>query len=127
MSLCVALAGGKKLFLAATYFSLSWNHSVEKTEWREDWKILDNGLKLTSAAIKGSGAGMDPADGAKLVDGWWVWQPQLQPVPVLTLAASGATMSPCKLCYRENENEDQEQCLVLGEAPSEPVSLSSCP
>ena len=34
MSLCI-LAGGKVTALALSAFTLSWTHSVQKSEWRE--------------------------------------------------------------------------------------------
>ncbi|MGO4839058.1 DUF1850 domain-containing protein, partial [Rhizobiaceae sp. 2RAB30] len=38
MSLCV-VAAGKTTVLAASLFTLSWTHSVEKTRWEEDWRV----------------------------------------------------------------------------------------
>jgi hypothetical protein len=117
-ALCI-LAAGKTLTLAAAAFTLSWTHSVEKTEWRESWALTPAGLQLTEARVKGSGAGMDPGPGARRVDGWWVWQPEAPPVPELVLASSGATASPWQLCTKQG-------CLDLGEYPGEPVIVSSC-
>ncbi|MDP3315414.1 MAG: DUF1850 domain-containing protein, partial [Devosia sp.] len=74
MALCVA-AGGKMVAIATTLFTLSWTHSVERTDWSETWRVSEQGLELTEARIKGSGAGMDPGEGAKLEDGWWAWSP----------------------------------------------------
>ena len=65
--------------LAVAAFTLSWTHSVEKTRWEEDWAITPAGLQIVEARVKGSGAGMDPADGAVLRDGWWVYAPSLPP------------------------------------------------
>ncbi len=92
------MVGASLLALAAPDFTLEWLHSVEKTRWRETWQITADGLHLSEAAVKGSGAGMEPGDGALLSDGWWVWQPQLAPQPTLTLATSGATGSGWLLC-----------------------------
>ncbi len=41
---------------------------------------------------------MDPGEGARLIDDWWVWQPTLPPQTELHLSASGATVSPWTLC-----------------------------
>jgi hypothetical protein len=117
-ALCI-LAAGKTLTLAAAAFTLSWTHSVERTEWREAWALTSEGLVLTEARVKGSGAGMDPGPGAREVDGWWVWRPEMPPVPELVLAASGATTSPWRLCAKQD-------CLELGSAAGEPVVVSSC-
>lgn len=97
MSGCL-MVGASLLALAATDFTLDWRHSVEKTRWRETWQITAEGLRLTEAAVKGSGAGMEPDDGARLSDGWWVWQPKLGPLRALILATSGATGSGWLLC-----------------------------
>lgn len=117
-ALCVATAAAL-LNLATSSFTLSWTHSVEKTEWQESWIIENNALVLKEARVKGSGAGMDPGEGAQLVDGWWVWQPALPPVPSLNLSASGATVSPWTLCVAD-------ECIALGEEAGEAVQLRSC-
>ncbi|MBU4528840.1 MAG: DUF1850 domain-containing protein [Hoeflea sp.] len=118
LGLCVA-AGGKTLMIAATMFTLSWTHSVEKTAWEESWLVTGQGLQLTEARIKGSGAGMDPGEGARLEDGWWVWSPDAPPVPELLLASSGATVSAWELCHAGG-------CLELGSAAQAPVRIGTC-
>lgn len=116
--LCI-LAAGKSLALAATAFTLSWTHSVEKTEWRESWALAAEGLVLTEARVKGSGAGMDPGEGAYERDGWWIWAPRAPAVPELVLAASGATASPWTLCTASG-------CLDLGATAGDPVVIAPC-
>lgn len=124
MSLCI-LAAGKLTTLAALSFSLSWTHSVEKVEWREQWLVLPAGqvtpagLVLLEAAVKGSGAGMEPGEGARLRDGWWVWKPTLPARPELVLAASGATVSPWTLCA-------QGECREIGAVSGAPVVVRPC-
>lgn len=56
--------------LAVQSFRLSWVHSVEKTEWRENWRVQAQGLVLVEARVRGSGAGMEPGDTARWRDGW---------------------------------------------------------
>jgi hypothetical protein len=119
MSGVCILAAGKTLALAATAFTLSWTHSVEKTEWREAWALTPAGFELTQARVKGSGAGMDPGPGATEQDGWWIWQPKTPPVPQLVLAASGATVSPWTLCT-------DQRCLDLGAQAGDPVVIAPC-
>jgi hypothetical protein len=119
MSLCI-LAGGKLVTVAATLFTLSWNHSVQKTEWRETWAVMPDGLEIREAGVKGSGAGMEPGEDARLRDGWWVWHPALPPQPSLTLAASGATGGGWLLCHERG-------CLTIGATSGEAAVLSSCP
>lgn len=111
--------GAVMLHLAAPDFTLSWTHSVEKTEWRETWDVTDAGLRLTGAAVKGSGAGMDPAPDAVLQDGWWVWHPVNRVVPELVLAASGATGGGWTLCA-------DGTCYVLGQDSGAAVRVGPC-
>ncbi len=121
MSFCLA-AGSMVLQLAAAEFTLSWTHSVEKTGWRETWQIeTDKRLTLVEAAVRGSGAGMEPGDGAVLKGGWWVWKPsKATSVPSLLLATSGATGEGWTVC-------DQTQCHEIGADPGEPLLLKACP
>ncbi|HZY67423.1 MAG TPA: DUF1850 domain-containing protein, partial [Devosia sp.] len=107
----------KLLALAATSFTLSWTHSVEKTTWRESWTVAGDRLQLIEASVEGSGAGIAVPDDAVWADGRWTWRPDLAPLPHLTLAASGATASPWTLCPAGGE------CVELGGEPDEPVRL----
>ena len=118
MSLCI-VAAGKTITLAVTAFTLSWTHSVEKTRWQENWKIMPAGLQIVEARVKGSGAGMEPAEGAVLRDGWWVYAPKLPPQRKLVLGASGATAAGWTLCAGDN-------CQEIGAAAGAPVELTPC-
>ena len=89
VSLCLASAGLVKALSIAT-FTLVWTHSVEKTDWQEDWRVMPHGLVLTQARVKGSGAGMEPPPQARLVNGWFQWRPDGGPKPQMVLANSGA-------------------------------------
>ncbi|MDZ4309502.1 MAG: DUF1850 domain-containing protein [Cypionkella sp.] len=100
MSICL-MVGASLLALSDRSFTLDWQHSVEKTRWRESWQVTADGLHLTEAAVKGSGAGMEPGEGAHLQGGWWVWAPDLDPLPNLSLATSGATGAGWHLCSGE--------------------------
>lgn len=68
---------------------LRWQHSIEKVEWRESWQLVDEGFLLKEARIKGSGAGMEPGEGARLEEGWWVWDGEGAVLPELRLTRSG--------------------------------------
>jgi hypothetical protein len=68
MSICF-IAGGIAKALQVTAFTLVWTHSVQKTDWQEDWQVSAGGLTLVEARIKGSSAGIDPPAEARLVDG----------------------------------------------------------
>ena len=100
MSLCI-LAAGKTVTLAAAAFTLSWTHSVEKISWQEDWTVGAGGLRIVEARVQGSGAGMEPPEGAVLKDGWWVYAPRIAALPRLALAAWGATGQGWTLCTDE--------------------------
>ncbi|MEO7246121.1 MAG: DUF1850 domain-containing protein [Rubrivivax sp.] len=109
MSLCAA-AGGVLLAIAAESFTLAWTHSVERVEWRERWQVDGGSLRLVESRVQGSGAGMEPPDGAVLRDGWWVAPASLR-VPVLRLAVSGATGSGWRLCIDGAGCRDLERLL----------------
>lgn len=118
MSLCI-VSLGQTVVLAAEFFSLSWTHSVEGTRWEERWRASEAGLQILEARIKGSGAGMEPPDGAILRNGWWVFRPALPLQDKLVLAASGATQNGWTLCA-------SGECRRLGASSGEPITLSAC-
>ena len=100
LGLCIALAqGGPPLArLPVHAFTLSWTHSVEHIRWQETWTIGDDRrLHAGPASISGSGAGMEPPDDARLIDGHWVYTPTIGPLEALTLANSTNT-PPHRIC-----------------------------
>ncbi len=107
------------LKIVAAAFTLSWIHSVEKTAWAEDWAVQDGKLRIVEARIKGSGAGMEPPDGAVLKDGWWRYVPRLPALKRLDLAASGATVGGWTLCANG-------ECRDFSAAPGSNVALFPC-
>lgn len=74
MSLCLA-SGSLLAALPLTAFTLAWTHSIEKTRWEEDWRLVGTQLELREARIHGSGAGMEPPPGARLDGGVWRYVP----------------------------------------------------
>lgn len=114
------LSGGAAWTLAAAAFTLSWTHSVERIRWEEDWRVTPEGLTLVEARVAGSGAGMDPPEGAALRGGFWTYAPDLAPLPILRLAASGATAGGWRLCANG-------RCRELGAEPGADVTLRPCP
>ena len=58
------LAGSTIASLMAGAITLAWTHSVEKIVWEEDWRSTPAGLELVEARVRGSGAGMEPPQGA---------------------------------------------------------------
>jgi hypothetical protein len=118
--LCIA-AAGIVTALATTSFTLGWTHSVEQTQWEERWRIEGGQLRLVSASVEGSGAGIALPEDAVWADGVWTYAPTLPPMASLSLAASGATGSGWLLCSGDR------QCLELGEEPDVPVRLWTAP
>jgi len=115
LSLCLASAGiVKTLSIAA--FTLAWTHSIEKVDWQEDWRITPQGLELTQARVKGSGAGMEPPPEARLVDGWFQWRPKPAAMPQVVLGNSGAA-GEWRLCHDGN-------CRTLSEILGHPVGVN---
>ena len=117
--ICI-LAAGKTVAIAASVFTLSWTHSVERTRWEEHWLARPDGLTVTEGRIEGSGAGMEPPDNARLVDGAYVYKLDRAPIPELVLAASGATGGGWHLCPKGSD------CIDFGEAAGDPILISWC-
>jgi hypothetical protein len=109
VSLCLATAGVVKS-LAVASFMLTWTHSVEKTEWQEDWRITPQGLEIVEARVKGSGAGMEPPPEARLAEGWFRWKPQLPMLSEVALGNSGL-VGEWRLC---TDGKCQELSAILG-------------
>jgi hypothetical protein len=115
LSLCLASAGVVKT-LAVAAFTLVWTHSIEKVDWQEDWRVTSKGLELAQARIKGSGAGMEPPSDARVVDGWFQWQPKRAPMPEVVLGNSGAA-GEWRLC-------SDGQCRTLSDIFGHPVGVN---
>lgn len=119
MSGCL-MAGAVMIALApGGSFTLEWQHSVERQSWREHWQVTDAGLVLRRAAVKGSGAGMEPGPDGRFEEGWWIWEPALPPRPEVVLAASGATTAGWRICG--------DPCVTVGAEAGEALRLSPCP
>lgn len=120
MSVCVYYGGKALIALSATVFSLGWTHSVEKFGWSETWRVDKGQLVEEQVKVQGSGAGIDPADNAKLVGNWYVWKPEPElRVPELNLAVSGFTPSAWKLCKLDDGHTPTCYELDLKNARSE--------
>ena len=105
-ALCLIL-GAKTATIETQRFTLAWTHSVEKTEWQEDYVARDGGLALVEARIQGTGAGMEPPPDAILRDGWWHYVPDLPLLPELHLTLSPFT-TDYRLCW-------DSRCRRLGD------------
>lgn len=124
MSLCLA-ATAVAISLGVDAFTLAWTHSVERTEWRESWRVQGRALVLEEARVRGSGAGMEPPDGSMLRDGWWIYHAALE-VPSLRLAVSGATGRGWQFCA-DGRCSDLESDLRLGGQAPEAIEISANP
>lgn len=120
MADAICLTGGlKAVQIAATAFALSWSHSVEKTLWQEEWVIENGRLRIVEARVEGSGAGMEPPEGAILRDGAWRYKPDLPPQDRLVLAASGATAGGWTLCASGT-------CREIGKQAGDVIEIAPC-
>ena len=118
LSLCLASLGVVKT-LSVAAFTLVWTHSVEKIDWQEDWRITAQGLELIQARVKGSGAGMEPPPEARLVNGWFQWQPKRSPMPEVVLGNSGAA-GEWRLC----QGDKASQCQTLSDIFGHPIGAN---
>ncbi len=115
MSVCL-MAGGKLTLVAASAFTLSWTHSVEKVRWEEDWRLTQAGFQVVASRVRGTGAGMEIPDGAVFENGAWSYVPSVPPVPELLLARSGATVGGWRVC---SERGCAEIAEAVGDTPAE--------
>ena len=83
--LCLATAGTITALVASS-FTLSWTHSVEKTQWRESWALVGDELALTQASVEGAGAGIAVPPDAVWAEGRWTYKPDLKPIPELVFS-----------------------------------------
>jgi hypothetical protein len=104
--ICLVVAGVVRATLPQPEFTLTWEHSVQKTRWEERYRADREALTLVEARVQGSGAGMEPAPQAVLRGGWWAWQPGTR-LSVLRLTRSEFTPD-YTLCWRD-------RCAALGE------------
>ena len=116
LSRCLASLGVVKT-LSIAAFTLVWTHSIEKTDWQEDWRVTPQGLELVQARVKGSGAGMEPPPEARLVNGWFQWKPARGPMAEVQLGNSGAA-GEWRLCAGG-------KCRTLSEIFGHPVGTDA--
>ena len=118
MSLCI-LSGAKLTTVAASLFTLSWTHSVEKIEWHEKWGLMNSHLKMIEARMQGSGAGMDPPEGSIFSDGWWIYSPKEFKIKELLLSTSNTQIENWKICYNGT-------CKILKKNQEKPIKIFPC-
>lgn len=118
-ALCLA-GGGVVLRLAVTAFTLAWSHTVEHTLWEEDWQVRPDALRLDTARVEGSGAGMEPGPDARRIGSMWVWHPGIE-LDTIVLRRSAGT-EDWTLCIADT-------CRMLGDLlppQADPARLSAC-
>jgi hypothetical protein len=86
IALCMGLASAVWAQLPISHFTLGWSHTIEKIRWEEDYLVTAQGLILTEARVRGSGAGMEIPNGARLENGSWRYQPRVPALQPLKLA-----------------------------------------
>lgn len=121
-ALCLA-AAAITVALPLQSFTLAWTHSIEKIRWEEDYRLVGDKLELIQARIRGSGAGMEPPEGAVFRNGVWHYTPALPALPRLKLTRS-AYVADYELCAAGRCRSFGE---VVGEAKDAPeVEVSVC-
>jgi len=83
--ICLALAASAAapVFVPTEQFTLAWTHSIEHVRWEEDYAVLPGTplrLQALAARVRGSAAGMEPPDDARLAEGWYHYRPR-NPLP----------------------------------------------
>lgn len=123
LGLCLAVATSIVATLPVERFTLSWTHSVERVAWEEDWRVdpASHNLVLVESRLHGSGAGMDPPEGAVLRNGVWHGPGGLV-VPRLRLALSEFT-DDWRLCT----DDGCRPLIERVEVRAGTVDLFACP
>jgi len=123
MQFCL-IAAGATVRLGTVALTLGWTHSVEKTRWEEDYRIMPAGIVVTQDRIQGTGAGMEPPPDAKFDGTWWRYDPHTPPQPKIVLRRSGMTVSDWDICIKG-------ACRAMGDylpdKKADPVTLTTCP
>lgn len=100
IGICLALAASATapVFVPAERFTLAWTHSIEKVRWEEDYAVVRAPhrdappvLHALAARVRGSAAGMEPPDDARLVNGWYTYTPATRQPTELRLTRSEFT------------------------------------
>lgn len=110
LGLCLGLAGTLWAQVPTEQFTLAWNHSIEKIRWEEDYRVTSQGLRLTEARVKGTGAGMEIPDDAVFSNGSWHYQPKLPMLPSLRLGRTPEA-GDFELCFTRASGEAQCQAM----------------
>ncbi len=123
MNTICLLAGALSAVIPSPTFTLQWSHSVEHILWQEDWRLEGDRLSLVEARIRGSGAGMDPPEGAVLRDGVWHYHAERH---IERLLLSSGTGQPEYLLCADGHCRALTDWLG-GPAAQGSVELAPCP
>lgn len=123
MTGAICLAAGLLAVPLGEAITLRWTHSIEKIAWEEDYRLQAGALHLTEARIRGSGAGMGPPEGARLIHGVWHYRPAVAPLPALRLAQS-PYVAGYELCI---DGRCQPLSRRMPQAADGVVVIRSCP
>lgn len=93
----ICLVAGLLVAPLGETITLQWTHSIEKTLWEEDYRLQGDFLRLTSARVRATGAGMEPPLQAVFHDGAWHYTPDLPLLPAVTLRHS-PYVAPYTIC-----------------------------
>lgn len=120
--LCIAvLLGTAVQILPTDRITLSWTHTVEKTRWEEDYRIVGGVLMIDEARVKTSGAGMEPARNASWSAGWWRYKPSIDPLKEVILANSefalGYTICWKSFCESMDKIVPRGEFVKIGPKP----------
>lgn len=89
MVACIALIAGTALVILPTHtITLGWMHTVEKTQWEEEYLATADGVTIVEARIEALGAGMEPPRSAIWDGKWWRYRPSLPSLASVELANS---------------------------------------
>jgi hypothetical protein len=121
-SLCIAVLLGTAVHTLPTdRITLSWTHTVEKTRWEEDYRIVGIALTIEEARVKTSGAGMEPPRDATWSSGWWRYKPSIGLLKEVILAnsgfASGYTICWANICESMRELVPRGEFIKIAPEP----------
>src|SRR5215218_1525372 len=121
-SLCIALLLGSTLHVFPTDgITLKWTHTVEKSPWEEDYRVVDGALIIEEARIRTGGAGMEPPRDAIWSSGWWRYKPAIGPLEDVILANSefgeGYTICRGNACQLLRELTPAGELVKITRAP----------
>lgn len=124
IGLCLGLAGVVWAQLPVSHFTLAWNHTIEKVRWEEDYRVTPQGLLLGEARVRGTGAGMEIPQGARLQNGSWHYRRMLPPLQPLNLGRTPEA-GDFELCF-DGSCRLMSEWVAAPNAKDAAIELWSC-